>query len=166
MLSLLMKSPGVTWKSIVFTFVLAVVFYALAWTWMKSRQTGKGPWQVTFTTNSVGVPQMIIAQPALGISNVVVRFEGEQLTPTNGTGSVAFNKPRMETPFGRVVYDDLMFQPGSVAVDVFGHVVEMIPRNLGLNGKTNHWQSGSEYSLFSTNKISEEERKKWKGGYR
>jgi len=161
-----MKSPGVTWKSVVFTFVLAVFFYALAWTWMKNRQTGKGPWQVTFATNAVGVPEMIIAQPALGISNVVVRFEDERLATTNSTGVVTFSKPRMKTPFGQVVYDDLMFQPGSVAVEAFGHVVEMIPRNLGLNGKINRWESGAEYSLFPTNKVSAEERKKWKGGYR
>jgi hypothetical protein len=162
---LLMKSPGVTWKSVVVTFVVALIFYVLAWSWMSRRQAGQGPWQVAFGTNSAGVPLIIIHQNALGISNVVVRFEGETIG-TNSTGNVAFNKPRVQTPFGRVVYDDLMFQPGSVALDCFGHVIEMLPRNLGLNGQPNPWQSGVEYSLWSTNKLSEAARQKLKGGYR
>jgi hypothetical protein len=161
-----MKSPFATWKSVVLTFVIACIFYALAWKWMNQRQTGKGPWEVNFTTNAAGVPQLIIAEPALGISNVTVRFEEERLAATNGTGTVAFNKPRTPTPFGRVIYDDLMFQPGVVAIDCFGHVVEMVPRTLALNSAANAWQSGATYKLFPTNKVPAEVRAKWKGGYR
>lgn len=165
MLPALMKSPGVTWKSIVSTFIVCLIFYVLAWSWMNRRQTGQGPWEVVFGTNSAGVPQLVIAQPALGVSNVTVRFEGER-AGTNGGGTVAFRKPRMGTPFGRVVYDDLMFQPGSVALDCFGHVVEMVPRNLGLNGQPAQWRSGAEFVLWPTNKLSDEARKKFKGGYK
>ena len=161
-----MKSPVATWKSVVLTFVGAVIFYALAWSWLNKRQTGKGPWEVDFSTNSAGVPQLVIAQPSLGLSNVTVRFEGETLAATNGTGLVAFQKPKTPAPFGRVIYDDLMFQPGSVAVDCFGHVVEMIPRALILNSVSNGWRNDSIYSLFPTNKLPPEVRKKWKGGYR
>lgn len=160
-----MKSTGVTWKSIAFTFVLCVGFYLLAWSWMNRRQTGQGPWQVTFGTNSAGVPQLVINQNARGISNVTVLFPGES-AGTNGGGTVAFDKPKKPVPFGRVAYDDLMFQPGSVALDCFGHIVEMLPRNLGLNGQANAWASGSEHTLWSTNKLSEDARKKLKGGYR
>jgi len=165
MLADLMKSSGVTWKSIVLTFVLCVGFYLLAWSWMSRRQTGQGPWQVFFCTNAAGVPQLVITQNARGISNVTVRFAGEMLG-TNRVGAVEFNKPRMPVPFGRVVYDDLMFQPGSVALDCFGHIVEMLPRNLGLNGQAASWRSGEEYTLWPTNKLSEDVRRKFKGGYR
>ncbi len=161
-----MQPRAATWKSVTLTFVLAVIFYALAYSWMSRKQTGQGPWQVNFTTNFAGVPQLVIAQPTLGFSNVIVRFEGEQLAATNRTGVVAFGQPRMPTPFGRVIYDDLMFQPGSVAVDCFGHVVEMIPRELMLNGTSNAWQNGSVYFLFPTNKLPPKVRQKWKGGYR
>ncbi len=166
MLSTLMKSPVATWKSVVLTFVLALVFYLFAWSWMSKRQGGRGPWRVGFQTNSAGVPEIVIDQPSHGISNVTVRFEGERLAATNGTGVVSFTRPRMHTPFGRVAYDDLMFQPGSVAIEVFGHVVEMVPRGLALNGRENPWQSGATHALFATNKLSMEERSKWKGGYR
>jgi hypothetical protein len=161
-----MKSTAATWKSIAVTFVAAVIFYALAWSWLNKRQTGKGPWEVNFATNSSGVPQLIIAQPSIGLSNITILFEGESLAATNGTGPVTFAKPRTPTPFGRVIYDDLMFQPGSVAVDCFGHVVEMIPSALILNSISNGWRNDTIYSLSPTNKLPPEVRKKLKGGYR
>src|ERR1041385_8441213 len=107
-----MKSRAPTLKAVAVTFVIALLFYLAAYSWLHKRQTGKGPWQVNFTTNSTGVLQLIIAQPALGISNVTIIFAGEQLASTNGIGTVAFARPRETTPFGRVAYDDLMFQPG------------------------------------------------------
>ena len=162
----LMKPGAVTWKSILFTFVLAIVFYALAYSWISRRQTGKGPWTVNFTTNASGVPQLVIDHSALRISNVTIQFAGEQLAPTNGTGTVAFAKPKQPTPFGRLVYDDLMFQPGVVALDCFGHVVEMLPTALGLNGNRLGWTNDILHSLAPTNKLSAEARKKFKGGYR
>jgi hypothetical protein len=161
-----MKSPSVTWKSVVLTFIAAVVFYVLAYSWMNKKQTGQGPWVVNFTTNFTGVPQLVIAQPALGISNVTVQFTGEQLPPSNGTGVVHFARPRQATPFGRVAYDDLMFQPGDVALECFGHIVEMVPAALGLNGVRSGWTNSAVYSLGLTNKLSADARKKLKGGYR
>ena len=161
-----MKSAIATWKSVAITFVLAAVFYVLAYSLINRRQVAKGPWQVNFVTNSAGVPQLIINQPALGISNVTVQFSGETLAPTNHTGSVAFATPRQSTPFGFVAYDDLMFQPGAVVVDCFGHLVEMLPSALGLNGERFNWTNGAAYSLSATNKLPAEARKKLKGGYR
>ncbi len=162
----LMKSPGVTWKSVVFTFVAALAFYFMAYSWLSKRQTGKGPWQVEFTTNSAGLPQVIVGQASLGISNITVQFVGENLAPSNGTGVVNFARPKQITPFGRVAYDDLMFQPGVVALDSFGHLIEMAPVTLGLNGTRIGWTNGAVYSLFPTNKLSPEARQKLKGGYR
>jgi hypothetical protein len=161
-----MKSPITTWKSVALTFVLAVIFYVLAYAFMSKRQGGKGPWQVTFTTNSAGVPRVIIGQPALGISNVTVQFTVEKFAATNRTGTVAFAAPRQPTPFGFLIYDDLMFQPGDVALDCFGHIVEMVPAALGLNGVRFRWTNDVVYSLSPTNKLSTEARKKLKGGYR
>jgi hypothetical protein len=165
MLSALMKSSGVTWQSIVLTFVLCVGFYLLAWSWMSRRQTGQGPWQVAFGTNASGVPRLTLQQNALGLSNITILFTSETLG-TNGTGTVAFTQPQMRVPFGRVAYDDLMFQPGSVALDCFGHLIELLPRNLGLNGEAKAWHSGDEFTLWPTNKLSAEARKKLKGGYK
>jgi hypothetical protein len=161
-----MSSRALTWKSIIFTFAIATVFYVLAYHWLSGRQTGKGPWKVDFSTNAVGVPQLTIAHTALGLSNIVVQFPGEQLTPSNTVGTVAFAKPRAPTPFGVVVYDDLMFLPGDVALDCFGHIVEMVPRALGLNTVAHGWTNNCTFVLSTTNKLSAAARAKLKGGYR
>ena len=161
-----MKAPFATWKTVVATFVVATVFYVLAYGWMRQRQTGKGPWQATFSTNATGLPQLVISEPQLGISNVTVQFPGERLAATNGTGHVSFAKPQMPVPFCEVIYDDLMFQPGIVTLDCFGHLVEMAPRTLGLNGVGLGWTNGAVHTLSPTNKMTAEARKKLKGGYR
>ena len=161
-----MKSRTLSLKSVVLTFVIATAFYIFAYTWLSGRQTGKGPWQVDFNTNAAGVPQLTIAQAALGLSNIVVQFPGEQLTPSNKVGTVAFAKPRAPTPFGEVVYDDLMFQPGDVALDCFGHIVEMVPRALGLNSVAHGWTNNTTFVLSPTNKLTAAARAKLKGGYR
>jgi len=148
------------------TFVIALVFYYAAYSWLHRRQTGNGPWQVNFTTNSAGVPRLVVAQPSLGISNVIIEFPGEQLAATNSTGVVNFAKPKQTTPFGHVLYDDLMFQPGDVALDTFGHVVEFVPSVLGLNGLGIGWTNDTVYSLAPTNRLSAEARRKLKGGYK
>ena len=165
MLCALMNSSGVTWKSAALTFAVALIFYLLAWSWMTRWQTGQGPWQAAFGTNAAGVPQLIIRQDALGLSNITVRFAGESVG-TNAVGPVAFLKPKLPVPFGRVAYDDLMSQPGSVALDCFGHLIELLPSKLGLNGEAKPWRSGDEFTLWPTNKLSEEARKKFKGGYK
>ena len=161
-----MKSRPLTWKSFLLTFLIAAAFYVVAYSWLSRRQTGKGPWQVNFSTNAAGVPQLIIAQPALGLSNIVVQFPGEQLAPSHRVGSVAFAKPRSPTPFGAVIYDDLMFQPGDVALDCFGHIVEMVPRALGLDSVAYGWTNNTTRVLSPTNKLTAAARAKLKGGYR
>ena len=161
-----MNSRSATWKSVVFTAVLAVIFYVIGYSWVSRRQAGSGPWQADFATNAAGIPQVTFSHPARGISNVMVQFTGEKLAPTNTTGHVSFAKPKAVTPFCTVAYDDLMFQPGVVTLDCFGHLVEMTPKALGLNGTAFPWTNGAAYSLSSSDKISAEDRTKLKGGYK
>ena len=161
-----MKSRTATWKSVTLTFVLAGVFYLLAYSWLTRWQTNRGPWQAAFAASPDGVPQIILGQTALGISNIVLRFEGETLAASNHSGLVFFAKPKQPVPFGEVIYDDLMRQPGDIALDCFGHVVEMVPSGLGLNSRRFGWTNNATYSLWPTNKLSAAARAKFKGGYR
>ena len=162
----LMKPPAANWKSITLTFVLSVIFYFLAYGWISRWQTGRGPWQVEFTTNHAGMAQIIIAQPTLGLSNITVRFEGETLAATNRPGLVLFSKPRQPTPFGELIYDDLMQQPGVVTLDLFGHEVELLPKHLILNRQPVNWTNGAVITLVTTNKTPSGTPRPAKGGYR
>jgi hypothetical protein len=161
-----MTSPFASWKNVVFTLVLAIAFYLLAYSFLSRRQSSRGPWEATFGTNEVGAPHLIVDQPTLGISNVIVRFADERLAPTNRTGRVAFSEPKRATPFGYVQYDDLMFQPGVVTLDCFGHLVEMTPKKLGLNGMALEWTNQAVHVLTATNKMPAEARQRLKGGYK
>jgi hypothetical protein len=160
-----MKSARPTFISIAITFVIALIFYFVAYTWLTGKQTGKGPWQAVFT-NGVAGPELIVAQPQLGISNVHIRFQGETLAATQKMGTVEFTKPKQSVPFGDVIYDDLMFMPGAITLDCFGHEVELLPRVLVLNRKEIAWQSNSTNSLAPSEKLPPETRKRKKGGYR
>jgi hypothetical protein len=155
----------VTVRSIAITFAVAMVFYFIAYHWLSKKQTARGPWHVTFTKDNKGVPELIIAQPALNIANVRVRFPGETLTATQRSGVVDFAKPKMPVPFGEVVYDDLMFLPGTLVLDCFGHEIEMLPRTLVLNRKTVAWTNNVTHDLTAEMKLAPEQRKK-KAGYK
>ncbi len=155
-----------TFLSITITFVAALVFYLIAYSWLTRKQTASGPWQVLFTNDAAGVPELVIQQTNRGISNLHVRFVDEQLSPTQRTGFVEFRKPQTPTPFGQLIYDDLMFLPGTVTLDCFGHEVELLPRTLVLNRKPIAWASTTTNELKPAMKLSPEQRKKIKGGYR
>lgn len=148
-----MKLRGLTGKSIALTFVLALVFYFIAYAWLSKRQTRQGPWQVVFTNDPAGVPALVITQPKLGLTNVTLRFPEEKIPATNTTGLVLFDTPQKPVPFGTLLYDDLMFLPGIVTFDLFGHEIELQLHNVVLNRSRHPWQSGETISLWATNKL-------------
>lgn len=153
-----MKSRGPRFLSIAITFVIAGVFYFFAYSWLSKRQTSKGPWSVVFTNDVSGTPEIIITQTNLGISDVHVRFMEEKLNATQHVGAVEFTKPEMGVPFGVRVFDDLMFLPGTVTLDCFGHEVELLPRVLVLNRHEVPWKSGSTNALAPSAKLPPEAR--------
>ena len=144
----------------------ALAFYFIAYSWLTRKQTAQGAWQVLFTNDVAGVPELVIQQTNRGISNLHVRFVDEKLSPTQKTGMVEFRNPQMPAPFGVVIYDDLMFLPGTVTLDCFGHEVELLPRTLVLNRKPVAWASNTTNELKAAMKLPPEERRKVKGGYR
>jgi hypothetical protein len=105
---------------------------------------------VEFRQEPDGTPAVEIHQHRLGISNVVVRFAGESLTNPPSVALpciVAFDKPRRNVPFGRVIFDDLMYLPGTVVLHCFGHEVQMLPRCLYLNRREHPWNETREFRL-------------------
>jgi hypothetical protein len=153
------KSGRPTALSIGITLAAVLVFYFVAYSWLSKRQVNKGPWQVLFTNDVSGTPELVIDQPSLSISNVRVRFPGETLSSTQGTGFVEFRKPEMKPPFGARIFDDLMFLPGTITLDCFGHEVELLPRVLVLNRQEVPWKSNSTNSLAASAKLPPEARK-------
>lgn len=115
---------------------------------IERRRVEKGPWVVTFTTES-GVPVLIANQETLGIRDVRIMFFDERVE-MNSTQTVEFSHARQvpfDVPFGRCVFLDPLYLPGTVALDVFGHEVQMLPRVLTIDKVERPWRNGEIVKL-------------------
>ena len=46
-----------------------------------------------------------------------------------------------EVPFGKCVFMDTTFLPGTVTFELFGHEIELLPRVLIIDRQEHRWQS-------------------------
>jgi hypothetical protein len=144
-----MKSDGPL-KHFALAFLLAVVFYAVLYRGCEQRRTKRGPWEVTFTTNSAGFPLMLINQPRLAITNKQIHFPDQQVPATNKLELVEFRQPKpvpFPVPFGKCVFMDTTFLPGTVAFEIFGHQIELMPRVLITDHQEHPWVSDNPITL-------------------
>ena len=137
-------------RHFIFAFVIALLGYMLVYHFIENRRTRKGPWQVTFSDNSAGTPAIVINQPALRISNVQIQFPKGIATNHQLPIALLFSQPKpvpYELPFGKCVFMDTTFQPGTVTFQLFGHEIELLPRTLVLDRQEHAWQSGEIIAL-------------------
>jgi hypothetical protein len=135
-------------KHFILPFLIALALYVAAYSWIEHRRNRTGPWEVTFT-NSLAGPQLVINQHKLGLTNVQIIFAGEVIAETN-TGQRSFRRPTevpSDLPFGKCVFMDLTFLPGTVTIDAFGHEIELLPRVLVVDRKEHEWRSGEVFRL-------------------
>ncbi|SPE57000.1 conserved hypothetical protein [Verrucomicrobia bacterium] len=133
-------------KPFILAFLFAVVGYAVFYDAIEHRRVRNGPWQVTFTNSFSGPPAIIINQPALGIAGVQVIFPGKSLPPGESLATLDFRQPRpvpYNVPFGKCVFMDTTFLPGTVSFVLFGHEIELLPRVLVIDRQEHAWKSGS-----------------------
>jgi hypothetical protein len=116
--------------------VIAIVFYLVFYTWMTHRREGKGPWQINFATDVNGTPSIKINQSKLNLSKTIT-FDGAKVSPTNQT--VMFYQGTTDIPFGKMLFQDPTFLPGTVTMDMFGHQVELLPRVIIIDKKEHAW---------------------------
>jgi hypothetical protein len=127
----------------------ALIIYFAGYFGIEHLRHRKGPWTVEFLAID-GAPAIRVTQPYLGISNVVIRLEGETVPPSFTNQVMTFSEPR-DTPFpvphGRVIFEDLTFLPGTVTFDLEGHGVELVPRTLVYKRQEHTWQSDQTIGL-------------------
>jgi len=143
-------------KHFIFAFIIALIGYVIVYQFIENRRTRKGPWQVTFTNTSTGTPAIIINQPSLSISNVQIQFANavvsDSLSITNYQlpATYSFSQPKpvpFDVPFGKCVFMDTTFQPGTLTFQFFGHEIELLPRVLVLDRLEHPWKSGEIITL-------------------
>lgn len=129
-------------------FAAVALGYLLLFHAIESRRVAKGPWRVTFTVAD-HVPSLRIHQPVLGIAEVQIVFSAARLS-TNLNETVRFDQARpvpFDLPFGRCVFLDTTFLPGTVVLEAFGHEIQLLPRTLTINRVEHPWQSGARIEL-------------------
>lgn len=139
------------WPHFLFAGGLALVLYVVSFHACEYRRNFKGPWQVTFTTAPDGAPALLINQPRLRITNVQLVFAGEPKPDLPEPQTVAFATPTNQPAFGKVVFRDTTFLPGTLTLDLYGHEIELLPRVLVLDRREHPWQSGVTIVLPRTN---------------
>ncbi|MCU0771094.1 MAG: hypothetical protein MUE94_04880 [Verrucomicrobia bacterium] len=137
------------WKHLALAFVLALALYLIGFPWLEHHRSRRGPWEVTFVSESQAPPRITVNQPALGITNVQIVFEGVTApAPTQATiGFAAARQVPFPVPFGECVFLDLLFLPGTVTLDLFNHQIELLPRTLSIDGREQEWRSGMRFEL-------------------
>ena len=145
-----MKSDGF-WKQAVAVFIVALAFYIIAFHAIEDRRTRNGPWLIAFTNNAAGAPAILVNQPRLAITNVLIAFSEATNTPNkNAEKSLALAQPRevpFELPFGKCVFMDATSLPGTLVFDVFGHEIQLLPRVLTIDNVEQPWRSEWQITL-------------------
>jgi hypothetical protein len=133
-----MRQEGIL-KHFIVAFVIALVFYFVGFSWIQHRREDKGPWQITFKTDAAGIPAISVAQSNLSIFETVSFPNGH--ATSNISETITFGQDVPELPFGKLIFHDPTFLPGTVTLGLFGHQVELLPRILTIDNKEYTWHS-------------------------
>ena len=137
-------------KRVLLAFGIALVAYAILYNVIEHRRAAKGPWQVTFDQEQNGAPTILVNQPTIGITNVQLSFVGATDILTNGPVTLSFSEARktpFNVPFGKCVFLDTVFLPGTIVFEMAGYQVQLMPRVLTLDGVEHPWRSGEALKL-------------------
>jgi hypothetical protein len=88
----------------------------------------------------------------VGVTNLQITFPGE--TNRIEKISMTFSEPRVvpyDIPFGKCVFMDTTFLPGTIVFDLFGHEIQLIPRVLTIDKTEIPWQSEKSIAVSGTN---------------
>lgn len=146
-----MQQPDNILKHVAIVGIIAVVGYFSLYALDSHLRVRKGPWEVTFATETNGVPFLVVNQPTLGVRDVKVRFAGETSALTNGPVTVRFHEPNSKPAFGELRFQDATYLPGTVTLLAFNHEVEFIQRGLVVDRQERGWQPGLVVELSPTN---------------
>jgi hypothetical protein len=95
---------------------------------------------------------LLINQPSLAITNVHLYFPGQQLPARNNSTTSRFAEAKpvpFDVPFGKCIFLDTTFLPGTVTLQLFGHEIELLPRALIIDHQEHPWLPESTNTLHS-----------------
>ena len=138
-------------KIFIIAFLCAMVIYVIAYGWIEHRRTRLGPWELTFSTNAAGNAVIQVNQPKLGIKDVTISFSSPPVkVTTNLPAHLNFKQPApvpYDLPFGRCIFMDTTFQPGTLTFSNATHEIELLPRTMIIDKSEHPWKSGELIQL-------------------
>jgi len=140
--------PNHIWKQIIVIFACSAVGYAVVFGWIEHLRRKNGPWQATFTADG-GFSAIVVNHPKLQLTNITILFVDAPM-PTNLPQTVAFEHGRpapFDLPFGKCVFIDALYLPGTAACEMFGHEIQLMPRVLTIDKVERPWRSGEKILL-------------------
>ncbi len=141
------SSPAL-WKSILVLFLITLVGYLVVFNWIENRRRQNGPWEVTFT-EAGGFAAVVVNQPGLRLTNITIVFNGAP-APSIGPETVRFEHGRpapFNLPFGKCIFLDAIFLPGTATCEIFNHEIQLLPRTLTIDRVEHPWRSGEKIFL-------------------
>jgi hypothetical protein len=136
--------------------ILAVGLYGLGFWWIEHRRVRHGPWEVEFRPDaSAHRLQVTIVQPKLGLGPIelVIPWPPHESMPE--AGFFRFDQARsvpFVVPGGRCVFQDLLFLPGTVVLELQGVLIEMLPRCLRVGDQEVPWEPPRRIEVEPTGK--------------
>ena len=137
-------------KHFAIAFGIALLCYILFYWGIEHRRNRNGPWQVTFTQAESRIPEIIINQSRLGATNIHLLFTDESPVASNPPVMLNFKEPKpvpYDVPFGKCIFMDSTFLPGTLTFQLFGHEIELLPRVLIIDHKEYPWVANQTISL-------------------
>jgi hypothetical protein len=130
-------------------FAATLVLYAVTYSVIEQRRVRQGPWRVTFTINQHRLPAILVNHSRLGITNLEIAF-ARSVPLTNLPVTLEFDHAMpvpFDVPFGKCIFLDTTFLPGTVTMQLFGFEIELLPRVLIVEHAEVPWNSPSAIVL-------------------
>lgn len=144
-------------RSVLIFFLALIPVYGLVF-WGTEYLRGKdGPWRLVFSSDASGEPSLMVEHAGILAGGVEVRFTGEKIAPGTRVECI-LDKPGKPLPWGKRISEDITFLPGTLAIDAFGHEVEIAPRVMVINRKEIAWGSQMRVQLTPEQKLPVSER--------
>jgi hypothetical protein len=143
-----MKSKSSPWKMILLVGLVTLVGYVMVFSWVENRRRKNGPWEFIFT-QSDNSPALLVNHAKLGLTNIMIVFR-DAIAPTNEPQTIQFKHGQVapfDLPFGKCVFLDTLFLPGSVTCEMFGHEIQFLPRTMTIDRVERPWQTGEKILL-------------------
>lgn len=136
------------WKMFLLVGLVTLIGYAAVFSWMENNRHKDGPWEITFTQAS-NSPALLVSHAKLGLTNITIVFP-DAIATNHAPQTIRFEHGRVapfDLPFGKCVFLDTLFLPGTVTMDAFGHLIQVMPRTLTIDRSEHAWLPGEKILL-------------------